>query len=496
MGLKEHAIPGVAALGAGIVGSGGMLVAGGSYGMAIAGAGCLAAVAFAGLHTLRFRASHLALVTAHRHLGEEIDSLNERQAQYDIKISEIERRTIESPALVWRAATADIEVMGSLISDIAKTLAEHDKRLAWHGAGEQKPAISHKPDLAVVADNPEWFEDEAELGFTADGPFTAETSAFLTTGTEKALTAPSALTASPALMASAALVLELRTTLASALSSERLELCLQPIVTLPQRKPRGYDASLRLKGGNGDLQTDADLRRIAVATGLELELDKVLIERSVQVLRVLRARNKETVMCCAIAGSSLRSADFMTRLENLVRSDEKLARAVVLEISDADFRTLEPVIDETLASLQRLGVSTGLTRLPDLRIDVAELLQRRIVQVRVEAQLLHSASEQGVRIADIHPADLAELLQRKGIDLLVCNVTSEQTVVDLLDQGVPMAQGTVFGAARPVRPEILTPKAVSATPKPRKAETREPDGSTTRNANLPRQSFRSLLRRA
>jgi cyclic-di-GMP phosphodiesterase, flagellum assembly factor TipF len=292
------------------------------------------------------------------------------------------------------------------------------------------------------------------------------------------------------------LVLELRTTLASALASDRLELCLQPIVTLPQRKPRGYDASLRLKGENGDLQTNADLRRIAVATGLEPELDKVLVERAIQVLRVLRARNKETTVCCAIAGLSLRNADFMTRLENLVRSDEKLARAVVLEVSHADFHELEPVIAETVASLQRLGVTIGLSELPDLRMDVAELLQRRILQVRVAAQMLQHATQQSERITDIHPADLAELLQRKGIELLVCDVADEQTVLDLLDQAVPMAQGPVFGAARPVRPEILAPKAVSNPQQTRKAEGREPDGSTTRNAKLPRQSFRSLLRRA
>jgi cyclic-di-GMP phosphodiesterase, flagellum assembly factor TipF len=484
MRLREHGIPGVVALGSGVVGGGTLLAAGGSYGVALAGTICLAVAGFAGLHALRWRASHNALVTAHRHLGEEIDNLRERQALYDAKIAEIERRTIESPALVWRAATADIEVMGSLINDLAKTVAEHNKRLNGQIPAAAQPAVSQPPAPAVTPETAGWFEDEAELGFTADGPCAADIPALLSA---ESIAAP---------LASAALVLELRTTLASALSSDRLELCLQPIVTLPQRKPRGYNASLRLKGENGDVQTDTDLRRIAVATGLQPELDKVLVERAIQVLRVLRARNKETVVCCAVAGHSLHNADFMARLESLVRSDEKLAQAVVLEISHADYRTLDPVISETCASLQRIGVSLGLSGLPDLRLDVGALLERRILQVRVSAAMLQQAAEQGGRIADIHPADLAELLQRKGIDLLVNDVNAEQTVLDLLDQGVPMAQGSVFGAARPVRPEILAPKAVANAPQARRAAGGEPDGSTTRNAKLPRQSFRSLLRRA
>ncbi|MGL4637404.1 MAG: EAL domain-containing protein [Beijerinckiaceae bacterium] len=493
MGLKTYGIPGAAALAGGATGVLTLFAMNAGLAAAVTGGVSGAALSVGALYFARMNARQSKLQKAYTELTGELDDLKERQAQYDAKIAEIERRTIESPALVWRAATADIEVLGSLVSDLAKTVSEHEKQLG--GSGGQTPAVSTivKPASVpipapspVVSPEPEWFEDDAELGFTADLPMEASSLA-LGLNDDAAQH-----------MASPALVSELRTTLATALASERLELCLQPIVTLPQRKPRGYDASLRLKGEGGDLQTDAELRRIAAATGLEAELDKLLVERAVQVLRVLRARNKETMVCCAVAGSSLRSADFLTRLENLVRSDEKLARAVVLEISDADFRALEPVLADTTASLARLGVSLGLARLPDLRINVAGLVERRISQVRVGAQLLRNAAEAGGQLSDIHPADLAELLQRKGIDLLVSDVISEQGVLDLLDQAVPLAQGPIFGAARPVRPEVLAPKAVGATQsaQPRQADAKDPDGSTTRNARLPRQSFRSLLRRA
>ena len=60
----------------------------------------------------------------------EMIDLVERQARADAKMAEIERRTIESPALVWRAATEDIEALSALVSKLAAATAEHDHRLA------------------------------------------------------------------------------------------------------------------------------------------------------------------------------------------------------------------------------------------------------------------------------------------------------------------------------------------------------------------------------
>jgi cyclic-di-GMP phosphodiesterase, flagellum assembly factor TipF len=391
-------------------------------------------------------------------------------------MAELERLSIESPALVWRAATADIEVLGRLVSDLARSVAEHEKRLAAVSPEEIGPAHDK-----VVAPAPEWFEDEAELGFTAEPPMAPDS-----------FDAPSS-----------AVMAELKSTLASALASDRLELCLQPVVALPQRKTRGYEATLRLKGESGDLQTDADLRRIAAATGLEHELDRVLVDRAVHVLRILRARNREVSLVCGVAGSSLASAGFTDMLERLTRLDSGLSGALVLEIGDGEMRALTDEARAAIAMLSAKGIGFGLCRVPHLRLDMADMAARGIRQVRVSARMLIEATQDEAAGSDIHPADLAEYLQRRGIELLVCDVATEQNVLDLLDHAPPLAIGPLFGAARAVRPEVLEPKAVAA--QETRAEARQ--RAVEAQANNPpaagqgvprtqRQTFRSLLRRA
>jgi cyclic-di-GMP phosphodiesterase TipF (flagellum assembly factor) len=65
--------------------------------------------------------------------------------------------------------------------------------------------------------------------------------------------------------------------------------------------------------------------------------------------------------------------------------------------------------------------------------------------------LLNRATAQ----SDIHPADLADLLARSGIDLIAERVESESMVLDLLDYDVRFGQGFLFSPPRPVRAEAL-----------------------------------------
>ncbi|WP_438502976.1 hypothetical protein, partial [Acinetobacter baumannii] len=65
----------------------------------------------------------------------------------------------------------------------------------------------------------------------------------------------------------------------------------------------------------------------------------------------------------------------------------------------------------------------------------------------------------------IHPADLAGLFARYGIDFVVEGIDGEPLVVDLLDYDVKFAQGPLFSPARPVRAEVLS-EAIPVTPGP------------------------------
>lgn len=453
-------------------------IAGAPWALALAGGlmagGCSAAL----LQSMQLRREAALLRDRLEAVRADMAEITARDAAAGARLVELERRTVESPALVWRAASAEFEVLGTLVSEIARNIAEHERRLsppdAAGGAGEgdsltadAKPGKEGGPpalDLAPDRDGALSFEAKAD---TQPHP---------------------------------AVVAELRGILASALASDRLELCLQPVVELPQRKIRGYEATLRLRGESDDLQSEADLRRIASTTGLEAELDGVLIERALHVLRVLRGRKREVTISCAVAAAGLLSPRLPAALETALRSDPELARTLILELTYQEFCALSRQAREALRALADRGVGLSLGRLPHLKLDIDAITVAGIRQIKVAAAAMLGDEDAASR-TDIHPADMAEFLRRRGIEMQMSDVASEQTVVDCLDYAPPLASGPLFGAARPVRPEVIEPRAVSEagaveTRKPVPPGTEEA-GRTPAPPDRPlRQSFRSVLRRA
>jgi cyclic-di-GMP phosphodiesterase TipF (flagellum assembly factor) len=103
----------------------------------------------------------------------------------------------------------------------------------------------------------------------------------------------------------------------------------------------------------------------------------------------------------------------------------------VLEFSQTLFRTLGPAEQINLAQLAERGFPISLDRLDDLKVDPRTLSERGVRFVKVSGELLLRRG--GDSANQIHPADLADLLARFGIDLVSDRIENEALVVDLLD---------------------------------------------------------------
>jgi cyclic-di-GMP phosphodiesterase TipF (flagellum assembly factor) len=106
-----------------------------------------------------------------------------------------------------------------------------------------------------------------------------------------------------------------------------------------------------------------------------------------------------------------------------------------------------------LTLLAERGFPISLDRLDDLKVDPRTLSERGVRFVKVSGELLLRRG--GDSANQIHPADLADLLARFGIDLVADRIENEALVVDLLDYDVRYGQGFLFSAPRPIRSEVL-----------------------------------------
>ncbi|GEP04213.1 EAL domain-containing protein [Methylobacterium oxalidis] len=274
--------------------------------------------------------------------------------------------------------------------------------------------------------------------------------------------------------------------LLAAFDRDGLEVHLQPIVVLPQRKVVSYEALARLRVEGEVLAPEAFLP-VLERYGRTTDLDRRMLQRVATIARHLAGRGSEAAVAYGLSPLSLFEPGFLRSLARLVAAEPGLAGRLVVALPQASWRNLDAEQAAALAALRgRIGFI--LDRPTDLRFDALALAERGVAQVKVPADLLLRQAPGRGHLADIAVEDLVAALGRAGIRLVACGVEHEGDVPDLIDLDVPFAQGSVFAAPRAVRAEVLA--APPAPPEPPAPPADEPEPPPQRRP------FRDFLRRA
>lgn len=236
------------------------------------------------------------------------------------------------------------------------------------------------------------------------------------------------------------------------IEANRIDLYLQPIVTLPQRKVRYYEALTRLRDDGGELIMPGAYLQIAEQSGMMPLIDNIMLFRSVQVLRRLGERSSARGVFCNISVHSLVDAEFFPEFISFMEQNRSLADSLTFEFSQQMISACGPIEQESLQALASLGFRFSLDHVQDLDVDFRELHERNFRFVKVDADVfLNRMGEAGARI---HPADMRAYLERFGLELIIEKVEDERSLTNVLDYDIGLAQGYLFSEPRPVRPEV------------------------------------------
>jgi cyclic-di-GMP phosphodiesterase TipF (flagellum assembly factor) len=241
-------------------------------------------------------------------------------------------------------------------------------------------------------------------------------------------------------------------TLRNAVAAGEIEVHLQPVVTLPQRRLRYYEALARLKTEGGELVAAGEFLSDAEAAALMPKIDYLAAARSVQIVRRLLLQKREVGLFCNVAAATLADPGFAKFLE-LMDANRAIAAALVFEFTQSAVRAMGAIEHASLAALAERGFRFSMDNLTDLRVNARDLNERGFRFVKVPAALLFNRL--GALGADIRPADFSESLSRFGIDLIADRIEDENMVIDLLDYDVRFGQGLLFSPPRPLRAGAL-----------------------------------------
>ena len=260
----------------------------------------------------------------------------------------------------------------------------------------------------------------------------------------------------------------LAATVRAALDAGRVDLYLQAVVSLPQRRTQYYEGFSRLRDETGRVLMPAEFLSVAEPGGLVSAIDNLLLFRCVQIVRRLAKQDRKVGIFCNISLASLGDEEFFPQFMEIMAANRDLAGALIFELGQGAFNARGAIQARNMAKLADLGFRFSIDKVTDLDFDFQDLARADVAFVKVAAPLLlDELRDDNGRLTlrslpDLEAADLAPLARRHGVELVVEKVESERQVVDILDLDIGLGQGHLFGEPRPIRDAVLAESAPPA----------------------------------
>lgn len=239
--------------------------------------------------------------------------------------------------------------------------------------------------------------------------------------------------------------------IAEALEAKRMDVMLDPILGLSDRRARHFELSVRLISEDG---TDLDLteyRRAAAGTGLLGRIDAAKLSGAVNVLQGLRLRGSAASLFSAVVGESLSDDNFGKAFADMLQAEEGQSTRLVLTFAQSEARTFTDAHWRAVSDLGRVGLKFALTDVTDLDMDFEVLKRHGFDFIKLDASVFLDGLP--TPTGHIPSADICRHLSNLGLALIVGGIVAEKDLARVLGFGALLGQGTLFGGPRCVELE-------------------------------------------
>lgn len=223
--------------------------------------------------------------------------------------------------------------------------------------------------------------------------------------------------------------------IADAILSNRIDLFVQPIVTLPNQKTVFYECLSRLRSETGDILYPSTYLDHAIRAKLIGTLDNFLLLRCAQIIRRLQRKAPLETFFLNISAASLSDPEFYDQFIDFLSNDSSLAANLVLELNVGDMTTLLPRIKTGMQILKRSGYL--------LSLDCSDVDEVPNAFFELGAGFVKLPARTILR----DPDKSMSSAKQQDAALIAAHVEDSKTLFELNDLGIQYAQG--FQIARP-----------------------------------------------
>ncbi|HHG89613.1 MAG TPA: EAL domain-containing protein [Devosia sp.] len=241
--------------------------------------------------------------------------------------------------------------------------------------------------------------------------------------------------------------------LREALADDRLVHHMLPIVTLPQRRTHGYDLVPRLMLEGDELAEPPDFMPGGDAQDLIAQIEGMALMDAITIARRSKTGGEPVAIYIPISSATLSDKQSRNQLMAILDANRAIAELLNFSLTEQQWDELQKKDGPVLKALAKNGAGFSISAISSLRLNFSELGDLGVRSVRADAKLF---IDNPSHYTDFHTADIAAYVHRFDVDLIMCNVTTEQQVLTLIDDGIGFAQGPYLATAGPIRSDLLS----------------------------------------
>ena len=236
---------------------------------------------------------------------------------------------------------------------------------------------------------------------------------------------------------------ELISVIETALSSDQIEMLIQPIVSLPQRKARHFECYSRIKTPEGNIYTPDHFVHLAEEENLIRLLDNAMLFRCIQMSRASLKKKFNVNFFCNVSRHTIADSFFFESLIDFFQSNKELGRNLILEFHEDAIKRKLNDLEPLLRKLKFLNCRFSVDQVTRFDHDIKRLkeLNFKYIKLHSESILKVTQTEKGVK----QVKEFKRQCNMHNIDVIVSHVENEEQLLDLNDFQFDFGQGYLFG---------------------------------------------------
>ena len=226
----------------------------------------------------------------------------------------------------------------------------------------------------------------------------------------------------------------------------RVDLYLQPVVQLPQRRRRFYECFSRVRAEDGSVVLPENYIQVAEQAGIMGTIDNMLLFRCIQLVRKVQRRNQNTGFFCNVSPRTLEDRNFFLQFVEFMNENAGLAQNLIFELPQDSYDTMGPDMAHNLEALAEAGYRLSMDQVRDLDLDFARLQELGVRYVKIGADRIAEWLQRPETADSVRR--LRGRLDRFGMNLVIEKIEGEDVLVEVLDTRADYGQGYLFGEPR------------------------------------------------